>query len=986
MADNPVLQALQTLYHDPDTAAKRRANEWLQEFQHSTEAWQTAHVLLNAPDSPLEGRLFSAQTLRAKITYDLSQLPRESLPPLRDSLLNILLPLSSPSAPTGSKAVLLQLCLAISDLALQMPEWENVVPTMIERFGTDPGTVTVLLMFLKTLPEEATNPRIPLAQDEARAILNRLVSGSARRVLEVLTMYIQAEGVTTPIQISVFEALRSWLQAGEVTASQVAATPLFSAALSALASDQLFDAAVDVLCDLIHETQELNDNMTVVQEIIPRVIALRGELEKYKDDSDRVRGYCRILCEAGECYQSLIVQHPGDLLALVQAIAECAAYPDLDIVPITFYFWYALSESLERQENFSQNPAYTPILSIFSDLQSIIISHLHFPPDDEQQTAQERDEFRTFRHRMGDTLKDCCHVLGATVCLKKSYDLILSALSQPSPSWQAIEAPLFSMRSMGAEVDPNDDEVLPHIMALLPTLPQHPKIRYASILVISRYSPWLNRHPEHLTFTLSYVSAGFEMADEQVSAAAAHAMKFICQDCTTHLVPFLPQLHTFMEGIGERLGQEDVVEVCEAIAYIIDGMLPAEAASALSQFCSPLINRTQTLLSLSPSAPTSSVSVSEGDLEKISDTLEQIDAYLSIVRTLSPFPPSCYPTAGRVYAILDVLLENFGGVYHISEKAGSVLRRGLIFFPADLLVGAGTGVEDENRGGRGEEGGLVSQLIKRMQTSFEETGYASYLWIMGKVVDKFGDMVLSSTSGGETEGAGRMVGELLGRGFEGVTTSLGRLLERKVAVEIPDVLDDYVHLFHSYLIHLPPILASPLLPLALSHTLQALTCPATSIILTSLDVLALLSSHLSPSLSPSSTSTSSSRPSTPKNPAAVRPMFAQYARPTLSLLLKGLIADFPDEASEPIGQVLVHFAIAFGGSGGEMEAWVREALAGVGGHLILPADKEAFLGHIHECIASGQPEKIKYALHGLLRAARRMRERGRQSRKSLGAV
>lgn len=807
--------------------------------------------------------------------------------------------------------------------------------------------------------------------------------------------------MTTPIQISVFEALRSWLQAGEVAASQVAATPLFSAAFSALASDQLFDAAVDLLCDLIHETQELNDNMTVVQEIVPRVIALRGEMERYKDDPDRVRGYCRILCEAGECYQSLIVQHPGDLLPLVQAIAECAAYPDLDIVPITFYFWYALSESLERQENFSQNPAYTPILSIFSDLQSIIISHLHFPPDDEQQTAQERDEFRTFRHRMGDTLKDCCHVLGATVCLKKSYDLILSALSQPSPSWQAIEAPLFSMRSMGAEVDPNDDEVLPHIMTLLPTLPQHPKIRYASILVISRYSPWLNRHPEHLTFTLSYVSAGFEMADEQVSAAAAHAMKFICQDCTTHLVPFLPQLHMFMEGAGEKLGQEDVVEVCEAIAYIIDGMLPAEAASALSQFCSPLITRIQTLLSLSPSVPSSSVSVSEGDLEKISDMLEQIDAYLSIVRTLSPFPPSCYPSAGRIYAILDVLLEKFGGVYHISEKVGSVLRRGLIFFPAEVLVGSGVGAEgedgDRSGGTRGGEGGLVSQLIKRMQTSFEETGYASYLWIMGKIVDKFSDMVLSSTSGGETEAAGRMVGELLGRGFESVTTSLGRLLERKVAVEIPDgksffpslphtflgaslypleepklttfsplpstlktwkktVMDDYVHLFLSYLIHLPPILASPLLPLALSHTLQALTCPATSIILTSVDVLALLSSHLSLSPSPSSASTFSSRASTPKNPSAVRPIFAQYARPTLSLLLKGLIADFPDEASEPIGQVLVHFAVTFGG-GGEMEAWVGEALAGVGGHLVLPADKEAFLGHVHEYVSFLSPDE-----------------------------
>lgn len=33
-----VLQALQALYHDPDNAAKKRANEWLEEFQHSVSA------------------------------------------------------------------------------------------------------------------------------------------------------------------------------------------------------------------------------------------------------------------------------------------------------------------------------------------------------------------------------------------------------------------------------------------------------------------------------------------------------------------------------------------------------------------------------------------------------------------------------------------------------------------------------------------------------------------------------------------------------------------------------------------------------------------------------------------------------------------------------------------------------------------------------------------------------------------------------------
>lgn len=41
-----VLQALQALYHDPDNAAKKRANEWLEEFQHSVS---TTKPILIAP-------------------------------------------------------------------------------------------------------------------------------------------------------------------------------------------------------------------------------------------------------------------------------------------------------------------------------------------------------------------------------------------------------------------------------------------------------------------------------------------------------------------------------------------------------------------------------------------------------------------------------------------------------------------------------------------------------------------------------------------------------------------------------------------------------------------------------------------------------------------------------------------------------------------------------------------------------------------------
>lgn len=437
--------------------------------------------------------------------------------------------------------------------------------------------------------------------------MESLIGGSAEQVIGVLAMYIQAPGectltldksvpddlgITPSIQISVFDTLRSWLSAGELPASQVAQTSLFPAAFDALPSDQLFDYAVDVLCDLIHETQEVEENVEVIQQIIPRLIALRSQLEAHKEDPDRIRGYCRLFCEAGECYKDLIARHPNDLLPLVEAIAACAAYPDLDIVPITFNFWYVVASALGRQ---SSDAVFRPLLDIYANLQSIIIGHLHFPRDDEPQTAQERDEFRMFRHRMGDTLKDCCHVLGASTCLRRSYDLVVAALSRPSPSWQEIEAPLFSMRSMGAEVDPNDDEVMPHIMDLLPKLPDHPRIRYAAVLVISRYTQWIDRHPQNLAFQLQYISAGFDLAEEEVSAAAAQAMKFMCQDCNQHLVPFLPQLHAFVSTVGSKLDQADMVEVCEAIGYVISSMPADAAAPALQQFCEPLIQRVQTV-------------------------------------------------------------------------------------------------------------------------------------------------------------------------------------------------------------------------------------------------------------------------------------------------------------------------------------------------------------------------------------------------------
>ncbi len=81
---------------------------------------------------------------------------------LRDTLLTAM-----QTYHAGPRTILVQLCLALSALALQLPAWEDPIQTMIDSFGRNPATVPALLQFLTVLPEEVTtNMKIPITVRE----------------------------------------------------------------------------------------------------------------------------------------------------------------------------------------------------------------------------------------------------------------------------------------------------------------------------------------------------------------------------------------------------------------------------------------------------------------------------------------------------------------------------------------------------------------------------------------------------------------------------------------------------------------------------------------------------------------------------------------------------------------------------------------------------------------------------------------------------
>ncbi|KAH7883499.1 armadillo-type protein [Phlebopus sp. FC_14] len=920
-----LLSALDVFTRTPDKASLENANSWLQDFQHSPEAWSTCNVLLLSPDAPLSAKLFAAQTFRSKVTYDLHQVDTTNLLLLRDTLITAL-----KTYHTGPRTIITQLCLAISGLALQLPSWENAVQSMIETFGTNPATVPVLLQFLTVLPEElAGNTRIPVTDDEYRERSGKLLTANANQVLDLLSMYIQASGVTSTVQAQVFGCLRTWLIAGEVDTSTFAKSPLFGFAFEALASDDLFDPAVDVLCELIHETQEIEENMSVIELIVPRVIALKPQLEEHKDDSEKIRGLARIFAEAGETYRLLILRHTETFYPIVEAIGQCSAYPDLDIVPITFPFWMRLAQTI------SKKPSVEPLLvEAYKALMAVIIRHLHFPPDIGTLTGQEADNFRSFRHVMGDTLKDCCLVLGVDICLLSAYNLITGSLSRrpQAISWQEIEAPLFAMRSMGAEVDPEDENAVPKIMDLIPSLPNHPRIRYAALLIISRYTEWINRHPDYITFQLQYISAGFEDPDVEVSAASGQALKYLCQDCKQHLIDFLPTLHNFLNTTGFKLAQDDRRQVYEAIAYVISAMPMEKAAESLRSFSLDILSQIHAVA-------VKTTPVTKQELKEVGYGLENLEVMLHVI---GPFgdqlPVACQNSCEEAWSVFDGFVSKFAFDYDTAERTTRVLRHGITLFGQATLS-------------------VAPSVLSRMVSSFEATGFSAFLWIAGKIVARFG-----RESSATLSSAFQAL-------FERSTGKVVSLLQTKAPRDMPDVLEDYVQLLLQLLEATPDVFfQSNALPLAFRASMAALTLIHSDVVFASLDLFRNILTH-------DCFASSSSQPSKYSLYASTtKAVMEKEGFEFVGYLLSGLVGDFPEDSTATVISIFRSISLL---SSAQLLTWLPPVLQQLPISSTLNQAKQQFLLDVTNAINTGQFDKVKYSILALHRASRKARDRRR---------
>ncbi|KAI9678281.1 MAG: Nuclear import receptor [Caeruleum heppii] len=942
----PVLVALATMQGNVERAQKTQAHEYLEKFQKSQQAWTSTHAMLRSPDATTESKLFAATTLKGKVNYDLDQVPRESLPALRQTILSLVALYR-----TGPRPIRIQLCVCLAILAIQMTEWKDVIQTVVAEVGTDAEGGTCLLEFLRVLPEEATTGRKTLLTDEELDLrIKELLSDNAANVLQLLTQYAQSssQASTDP---RLLECITSWLR--EIPVDDVVTSPLLTIIIDALSASNGFEAAVDCLCAIFKDTREVDAYLSTIQVLLPRIVAMQPKIAQIMtdEDLDTFKGLTRLFAEAGEAWVVLIARMPQQFRPLVECVLECAARDrDREAVSLTFNFWYEMKMYLVLEKYIEARMQFA---DVFSRLDDIMLKHLEYPkPEDDDESdlfdgdRELEEKFREFRHAMGDVLKDCCEVIGVTECLSKSFRLIqqwvtrygAQATNTHVPNWQELEAPLFSLRAMGRTVGKEENIILPQIMPLLVQVPEHEKVRFAAIMALGRYTEWTAEHPDFLEPQLNFIINAFSHPSKEVVRAAALSLRYFCQDCRHLLRDHAIQLQKFYDSVLDGLPQASQEEVTEGVACIVSGQPSDKLYDIFKLYCDPLLKRLM--------AKANAAQDEKGKLA-VADHLQLLTVFISMV---TPYvEPSAENPAVKycqeIFPVLGTIVDNFLDFSPICERICRCWR--------EMVLSYRTATKP-----------MLPALADKLVSCFAASKQGCFLWTTDAIVREFSE---------GAEFVDRNTSDAIYHFCEQQIISMLRALNNVPPEDLPDVIEDFFRLLIDTLLYYPAkLVPSPLFPPILSAALTALTLQQVPPLTATLHFLRDALGYGGDNPPQSSLTGPDDKAATPDDLPAIRQAVQKLMLAEGELLtqrvLTGMMFTFPKDCFPDASGVLLGLVELVQV---QITPWIARTVQMVPAGTVSQAELQKLLGQIEQRIRDGEIRKVRYLIQDFCNSYRR---------------
>lgn len=918
-----VIVALSTL-QGSDRTRKTAAHAFLEDFQKSKEAWTIAISILQS-DADAQAKMFAATTLKGKIKLDLRrQVPEAEWPALRTQVIALLKAFAA-----GPKPVRVQLAVCLAILAIHMTDWKDVLTSVVASLGDN--SHAAILDFLQVLPEEVTEGRkINLTEEALGQRTSELLGDNAGQVIQLLMNYAQSSS-TAATNPQLMRCIASWIN--EVPLMAVLQSPLLDAIFNALDVDDSFESAIEALSSIFRQTREVDDSLEEIKILFPRVVALRSKLQKMAEeqDTETFKGLTRILADAGDCWVVLIAREPQHFKPLVDAILECCARDkDRDAIEHTFRFWDEFKQYLVVPHYEAARAEYT---LVYSKLVDILMTHLEFPrPESGNETdlfdgdREQEEKFREYRHKMGDTLKDACEVMGTTACLTKVLDAIKlwmqkyasQATATVVPHWQSLEAPIFAMRAMGRMVDKEEDVVLKQLMPLLVQIPAHEKLRFAAVMVLGRYTEWTSAHPEFLTPQFNYIATSFDNESKEVIRAAAMSMKFFCVDCKHLLADQVLQLQQFYNQVLDKLPDTSQEDLTEGVATVISAQPPSEIYKLLKLYCDPLVQRLMVKADQATDGPSKCA---------VADHLLLITLFVQIV---VPFvkldeenPAVKYWQ--EVFPILATIAKGFD-FPPILERVCRCWRHMVISYRTAVAP-------------------ILGDLATELADGFARTKQGCFLWASGSILREFSE---------DREHVDETTAANIYQFAEAQITNVLRVMSDLHPREASDVIEDFFRLLTDALLYYPHrLIPSPLFTPILEAAISTLSLEQKEPLQATLhylrDLLTYGGDNLSSSFVPQGRSVGDIQ-------AIVKRLLLTHGEPLIKQVMAGMMITFPRDCFPDGSGVMLAMFEQFPQ---ETTVWLDRTIRMLPEGTVTPAEADRLTTKIKACLSEGDKSVMR---------------------------
>lgn len=759
-----VVDALNTMYSGASQEQKKLATSYLEEFQKSNEAWEIAHKYLGNDDQQIHNqiqiKLFLSQTLRNKLTYDLNQISNDNYNALKSLLLDLVVKYNEKSF----KLIRVQLYICLSQLIIQDLEWADPLNDLINYF-TSHNLTSDLFEFLKILPEELNDiNKTYLTNEEFNDRVGVIINNkNLEMVFSLFIKYLSGN------ELIVLDCLNNWIK--ELSVEQfLSLNDLTNLIFNSINNELLFEPAIECLISIVRETKDI-DNLTIINGLLIKLIELNDMINVNEDNFEQL---AKLYIEACESWHVLIAKHSQEFYKLVEIVMHyCEMDVNLNIIQYSFYFWYMLKQLIVLP-NFKNSRA---ILSpIYEKLITIIINHLTYPIEEDgddddlfQGDKEQEDKFKDFRYEMGDVLKDCTVVIGPIKALSIPFERIKVLLSD-NRNWQFLEAALFSLRSMAKEIPKTENEMLPAIMNYLIQLPEHPKIRYSTILVLGRYTEWTNKNPQYLEVQLNYIMKGLQINlnqkdEKNIMIATTRSLMYFCQDCSELLINYLDQLYLLYQELHSKVDIESNLELIDGISHIL-GKLPENDQRLYEYsltFLTPIFNQ---------------LGQANGDEKKIGDLFDIFSAFVKVlkVRDYNNYDNKVV----QIYVenilplIIKFLKENITNLF-VNEKILKLLKTSIQSFNIYLLPN-------------------ISDIVNLLIEGFKINHFGCYLFVSGAIIKEFSD---------DQEFEPEIINSVFQFGVEQAKNFFTVLSSTNDFNEISDVIEDFFRMLDDLLMYFP---------------------------------------------------------------------------------------------------------------------------------------------------------------------------------------